>query len=486
MPISYDKPFLTIGEQIQKLSRNGLQFINPEEAEKLLREIGYYRLSGYWFNFRELDSPSTYKTSKGKILQKRKSTFRADSKFEDAVALYQFDDELRQKVFEGIRAIEISLRSEIGHVLGMVSAFAHCDPSCLAPEFTKFNSGRPPGLLHADWAISEHAKWLKQVDKEERRSSDVFIEHFEDKYGRPLPVWVMTEILAFGTLSTLFSGMKQNSKDRLAVSYRIVDDRYVGDGSTMANWINHLRYIRNVCAHHSRLWNRNITSQLGAPPQGVAELAHLGNADRSRVYCSLAIIAYLLEKIQPQHPWRLEIVQFCKDGARENGFDLEAMGFPAVWEYLELWSPVYRNSCEDKLEKRRLFGSVETMQPQEIGSILRSEAPPKKRLDYLRYLRKQHKLIGIQETNSFEYPSFQIDLSHKKIHDCVARANERLLAVFAGTDDASWHALKWWLTPVDPNGLTPKTLLEQGRLTPEQVDDLLPPGGGGEPLSTTA
>ncbi|MBL3931412.1 Abi family protein, partial [Bacteroides thetaiotaomicron] len=80
--------------------------------------IGYYRLSGYWFNFRELDSPSTYKTSKGKILQKRKSTFRADSKFEDAVALYQFDDELRQKVFEGIRAIEISLRSEIGHVLG--------------------------------------------------------------------------------------------------------------------------------------------------------------------------------------------------------------------------------------------------------------------------------------------------------------------------------------------------------------------------------
>ena len=90
MPISYDKPFLTIGEQIQKLSRNGLQFINPEEAEKLLREIGYYRLSGYWFNFRELDSPSTYKTSKGKILQKRKSTFRADSKFEDAVALYHF------------------------------------------------------------------------------------------------------------------------------------------------------------------------------------------------------------------------------------------------------------------------------------------------------------------------------------------------------------------------------------------------------------
>lgn len=476
MLTSYNKPFLTIREQVQKLARNGLQFNNQREAERLLREIGYYRLSGYWFNFRELDSPATYRTSTGKILEKRKSTFMANSKFEDAVALYQFDDKLRQKVFEGIRTIEISLRSEIGHILGKVSAFAHCSPSCLSPEFTKLNSGRPRGLLHADWAKSEHAKWLAQVDKEEKRSSDVFIDHFEAKYGRPLPVWVMTEILSFGTLATLFSGMKQNSRERLAVSYRIVDDQYLGDGSTMTNWINHLRYIRNVCAHHSRLWNRNITSQLGAPPKGVKELAHLSNADRSRVYSSLAVIAYLLDKIQPQHPWRLEIVQFCREGARKNGVNLKAMGFPNGWEHLDLWQPEYRNSCEEKLEKRRLFDSVETIQPQDLGLILRSNEAPKKRLGYLRYLRKRRQLIGIQVTKTFEYPAFQIDKSSQKIHDCVARANERLLAAPDDSDEATWHALKWWLTPVAPNGPTPKELLEQGRLTPEKVDDLLLPG----------
>jgi len=51
--IAYAKPFLTHEQQIAKLKENGMAFADEARALAALKNIGYYRLSGYWFPFQQ-------------------------------------------------------------------------------------------------------------------------------------------------------------------------------------------------------------------------------------------------------------------------------------------------------------------------------------------------------------------------------------------------------------------------------------------------
>lgn len=42
---TYTKPFLTVDEQLKRLTVRGMLIENPEEAMRELQSIGYYRLS---------------------------------------------------------------------------------------------------------------------------------------------------------------------------------------------------------------------------------------------------------------------------------------------------------------------------------------------------------------------------------------------------------------------------------------------------------
>ena len=44
---TYDKPHLTLSEQVQVLVGRGMAVTNQADAEALLGTVGYYRLSGY-------------------------------------------------------------------------------------------------------------------------------------------------------------------------------------------------------------------------------------------------------------------------------------------------------------------------------------------------------------------------------------------------------------------------------------------------------
>lgn len=294
---NYSKPFLSLDDQIEKLTMNGLQIADKSRARKALMEIGYYRLSGYWFPYRQWDEPREIKLKNGKKLENRKSDFVANADFDHVLAIYKFDDALRRIIFEAITLVEVSLRSRIGHSLGRNDPFAHRDPRAVDSGFSKFKRSASEALLHSDWLDSGHAAWTTDLNKEERRSRELFAEHLRDKYGPPLPIWAATETMTFGVLASLFSGLKRSDQSRIAASYGIIDENRLGDGSTMSGWLSHLRYVRNTCAHHARLWNRNMDDQIGPPSSGMPELAHLNkDVPRSRIYATIAILAYLLEE----------------------------------------------------------------------------------------------------------------------------------------------------------------------------------------------
>jgi len=83
-------------------------------------------------------------------------------------------------------------------------------------------------------------------------SDEEFVAHFKDKYNTTdLPLWSVVETLSFTTTSRLFSAMKAKDK-------KIIADKLGINQKVLSNWLHALTILRNICAHHSRLYKNKI------------------------------------------------------------------------------------------------------------------------------------------------------------------------------------------------------------------------------------
>lgn len=73
------KPWLDYPDQLTILKQRGLTVANEPRALHYLQSLGYYRLSGYFYPFRQFDT-STKPVS-------RKDDFIAGSQFDDVLKL---------------------------------------------------------------------------------------------------------------------------------------------------------------------------------------------------------------------------------------------------------------------------------------------------------------------------------------------------------------------------------------------------------------
>lgn len=328
----YEKPFKTIREQRELLESRGMNISDAITTEQWLSSVGYYRLSGYWYPYRVRNRPTGAPPTIDDVFQQGTS-------FGHVIELYDFDRKLKLLVLDAIERVEIAMRVRVGHTLGRHGAFAHTDPTVLSPEFTSTpDISTPPGLVK--WLGSAHTKWLRKIEQDQSRSKEEFVKHFTRKYGGPLPVWVVTEILDFGALSHLYEGLKQKDRDDIAASFGLLDNSGAGHGAALASWMKNLNYIRNTCAHHSRLWNRNMDVQLSHRHlAAVPELSHAASPTAAkRVYTSLAVLAYLLRDIDPDSVWAKDVTSHIQSGLTTMNRSESEMGCPRGWETQALWS----------------------------------------------------------------------------------------------------------------------------------------------------
>ncbi|HWD82194.1 MAG TPA: Abi family protein, partial [Kribbella sp.] len=276
-----------------------------------LSTIGYYRLSGYWYPCRR---PA------GGML--RDDRFVEGTRFRQVVRLYDADRQLKLRLLDALERIEIAIRVKIGFTLGRRGAYAHLDAENLDGRFTRSDGGRP----------STYDRWLQKVLAAQARSSEDFVLHFHSKYDGRLPVWVITEILDFGALSYLFQGLQAADRNEIAASLGVLDRRAQGNGTALANWLRVLNYIRNVCAHHSRLWNRNLVDQV-APShlRSIPDLQHLTAVSHSRVYSVLCVAAFLLSRLGHGAEWIRQLRELISREFPACGRRLRELGFPAGW-----------------------------------------------------------------------------------------------------------------------------------------------------------
>lgn len=320
----YKKPWLSYEQQLDKLVQNGLIIHDRNKALSYLERIGYYRLSGYWYPFRERSelccvySPAVKKPSK----KQRRETklvfdnFVAGFSFQDAVNLYVFDKKLRIHTLDALERIEVALRVDISHTLGKHSPFAYLEPDHFKDLFSKQVDAKTGVIPQHSW-LQNHASLIS-------RSKEDFILHTKEKYGLPVPIWVACEVWDFGTLSRLFKGMLPEQQTIIANKYGITK------GETLESWLRCLNYLRNVCAHHSRLWNRNMIEQ---PKQdGLMDIDGIENALSSHIlarpFLQLCLIKHLLKTINPNSTWweRLKGLLNEFPELSGQGVTLEAMG----------------------------------------------------------------------------------------------------------------------------------------------------------------
>lgn len=352
------------------------------------------------------------------------------------------------------------MRMRIGHALGQGHPFAQCDMHALGSGFTAVENHDDP-LHRLQWLSSDHSTWLANVRRLEGSSKEEFVKHYQSKYGHALPVWVVTEILTFGGLSKLYEGLKPKHRDEIAESLGIKKGSR-GDGAALASWMAALNYIRNTCAHHARLWNKNIVVQVGQIAL-VDELKH-AETSRQRVYATLAVLAFLMVRTNPESTWREDVADYIQKGLKQVGQAEAKIGCPPGWKQESIWDPKYRPPADPyPLEHRALHREFETVGASDIGQAIAPTIEPKSRPGIVRRERSAGRLLGLRLGAAFDYPVFQIDKAQNRIHPVVAYANQRLRA----TEDP-WGVAQWWITPhPELDDQTPLNDLGQGTLTNE-------------------
>lgn len=324
MTKKYDKPHLSFEEQLAQLQRRNLIIKNPAQCLNTLEQIGYYRLSAYSYPLRKM-KPLASRTTK---FNYRFDEFEPNHSFEQVVALYNFDESLRRLILEALAIIEIQLRTKVAYYAGKHDPFIHLRRDKLNEEKCSIVPKRSLEDSYSIWT----KKYKKQLD---RARSEDFIRHHQEKYGSELPIWMATEILDFGSISKLFDFLPKRIKNEIAPSFGALE------GEVVAGWIRNFNYIRNVAAHHSRLWNRLIVTRIKAPNRNVVDSGIFHLADDpiqfTKIYPSLALVAYVLSFLEPESDWRIRLIALIDGFPKIDGIGLETMGFPRDWQNLAIW-----------------------------------------------------------------------------------------------------------------------------------------------------
>ncbi len=317
--MEYKKTPISTRDQVLRLKERGLIISDESLAEQYLHNISYYRLRAYTYPFQKNDEGEEHV-----FLSK-------DIAFEEIIDLYCFDRRLRALLFNAIEKIEVAMRTR----LALTYSLDTNDGFWFLQDNLFYDKDKFDSLIRyeADGNSLSHGG---ELIKEIKRSNEDFIQHYFDKYDQPVfpPSWMTLEVVSMGTLSKLFAALNMNNQS----SRSIARDLGLFKVLILRNWLHALSILRNICAHHSRLWNRRFTVALTFPNK--TRWTFLTKEECSRIrnnklFAYLSVILYLLQIISPGSAFKSRLIELIKE--RPRIVELGDMGFPEGWETYTLW-----------------------------------------------------------------------------------------------------------------------------------------------------
>ncbi len=290
--MQYTKQALTFEQQADQLIQRGMAGERSLIISRLT-SVNYYRLIAYWDPFRKTGCEA----------------FKDGTSMELVWDRYVFDRRLRLLVMDAIERIEIAVRCHLAYEHAHAhGAFGYANDHLSLPKLN----------------ANEHKVFLRHVRAEYGRSKEKFAEHFQLKYGLnhpDLPVWMATEIMAFGTLLSFFRGASHHVKKNVASVFGMPD-------KVFDSWLHTLSYVRNICAHHARLWNRELGVKPLIPRQREYPDWHTPfTMQNNRAFAILTLCCYCVRRIAPQSSWDVRFMALLDAYPK---IPRDEMGFPPI------------------------------------------------------------------------------------------------------------------------------------------------------------
>lgn len=302
------KPFLSFDEQIKYLKQDKSLIINDlDYAKSMLQQIGYFGLiSGYKTPFK---NPTTRK-------------YRDGVTFDNIVALYKFDENLRELFLKYLLQIERHIRS------------------LLSNHFTEsYGESQVHYLSKANYENTtknraDIDRLVDMLDKLANHNHNYpYINHQRSKYSN-VPLWVLVSCLTFGSLSKFYILSTQNLRAKISKNFDDVNEKQLHQYLTV------ITKFRNVCAHNERLYSYHtkdaipdtaLHAKLGIPKKGTEY--KYGKRD---LFALVISFRYLLPN-DDFKKFKESLIQIIKHYLKTSSFLTESellamMGFPNNWK----------------------------------------------------------------------------------------------------------------------------------------------------------
>lgn len=277
------KPSKDISELIQLLRDRGLSLDDSEQLtlQRFLLDVNYYRASGYWRYFQKAPHLGD-------------NDFHAGLRLSSILDVYEFDHGLRNILLEGLSVFEIAFRSRFAYFFAQhLEEHSYLDRGIYTDSLVPTDDG--------DRSLVDQI--MESLVSEIRRSKEPYIVRHREAQTRP-PVWVVVEAVSMGTVSKMYKGLS-NDDVRYAVSKSFgFPDPHIAESTFRSFTV-----LRNICAHHARLWNRvpqyphPVLNQLKVDPDSgiyhrtpwswIVSLTHLVDKINRNDHYSKDVEAYL-------------------------------------------------------------------------------------------------------------------------------------------------------------------------------------------------
>ncbi len=292
----YTKTYKTVEEQADLLIQRGL-VCNRETLVKRLNWINYYRLSGYFYPFRKSDSDD----------------FVEGTNLEQVWERYCFDRKFRLLMLDGIARIEVGIKTAIVRVF--------------TREYGPFGYTQRDHLPNI--SDSSYLELMNVLNYNMQNRKAQFVVAYKEKYGDSemyLPLWMAVELMTFGTMLKFYEGMNKKLQNEIAGDFSQQKTPFI-------SWLRSLNVVRNICAHHERLWNRVL---------GVAPILYPKNeakkrgskwftpvvVNNKRIFASITLVIEILSVMAPKSGWKKRLLALLES---HPDIPLREMGFPEDW-----------------------------------------------------------------------------------------------------------------------------------------------------------
>lgn len=306
---TFDKPHTTFSAQVETLKARGLVVDDQEKAKEQLEAIGYYRLSSYFFFLEEKNDNRI-----------RSHKFRKGASFDDVMRLYVFDQKLCLLVMEAIERIEVSLRSSWAHKMSeLYGSHPHMDWT-LFEDFNEYQES--VNLLNRDVSPS--------------RTLSTEIKHYFEKYSFPPlpPIWMVTSTMNFGELIRWIKNTKSTP-----IKLYVAKSVGIPNIDLFKGIMRNLQTLRNICAHHNRLWDRRFNTKLPFVAKHLLSPMVAGGKEKreadNRIYNELLILSHMMLKLSPTSTWARRVKDLVMSSLHKE--EQETIGFPANWDKEKIW-----------------------------------------------------------------------------------------------------------------------------------------------------